>query len=376
MLPSSNRITRAEVDRYRRYLVAEWDAAYLYRRLAAAETTAARARVLEELARIEERHAARWRTRLQSAGEPLPEWKPTFRARALASLARLFGTGSVLPMLEMVERGDANMYAAEPAAQDFSEQERTHIRVFEALRRGQSDPFNMSRREQRHWGTGATSLRAAVFGVNDGLVSNLSLIMGVAAADPGPNLVLLAGLAGLLAGATSMGVGEYVSVKTQQELLERQLELERAELEENPAEEERELRLIYQAKGLTVEEAARVAEQVMSDKGTALQTLAREELGLNPDDLGSPWGAASSSFASFAVGASLPVIPFLLLSGIPAVVASAVVSGVALAVVGALTAVLTGRSMLFAAVRMLLLGAGAAAVTSAIGHLLGVSTGI
>ncbi|MBI2910670.1 MAG: VIT1/CCC1 transporter family protein, partial [Chloroflexi bacterium] len=217
--------TPEQLNRYRRYLQAEWEAAALYRRLADAEPAPERAAVLRELAAMEDTHAARWRGRLEAAGETLPGWKPSARSGLLAWLARRLGTRAVLPILERFEGGDADMYAAEPEAPDFSLQERSHGGILGRLM-GKGVASTIARRERRHRGVGSGSLRAAVFGMNDGLVSNLSLVMGVAGADPGSGFVLLAGLAGLLAGAFSMAAGEYISMRTQREMLERELEIE------------------------------------------------------------------------------------------------------------------------------------------------------
>ncbi|HLF08117.1 MAG TPA: VIT1/CCC1 family protein [Dehalococcoidia bacterium] len=374
MSAPTNEAGPARLARFKQYLLAEWEAAALYRALADAEQNDERAAVLRELASMEDRHAAHWRAKLDEAGEPLPAWRPSLRSRFLGRLARLFGTTSVLPILERFEGGDAAMYAAEPESLDFSTQERVHGRVFQRLRKGeQTGMSDIARREERHRGAGSGRLRAAVFGVNDGLVSNLSLVMGVAGAEPGPRFVLLAGIAGLLAGAFSMATGEYVSMRVQREMLERELDVERAELEEHPEEEEEELALIYRAKGLPPEEAARVAKRVIADKEVALETLAREELGLDPGELGSPWGAAISSFLAFAVGAFVPVLPYLLSRGPYALALSGALSAVALAAVGALTALLTGRSVGFATARMVLLGAASATVTFWVGRLLGVA---
>jgi vacuolar iron transporter family protein len=364
--------TSDELARYRRYLIAEWDAAALYRRLADAEPDPVRAGVLRQLAQMELAHAARWEGRLRAAGEDLPNWRPAWRARALAWLARVFGTRAVLPVLEALEGGDADMYAREPGAEDFSAQERSHRRIFAGLRgKRRLDPVGADEAERHRRGSG--NLRAAIFGVNDGLVSNLSLVMGVAGADPGAGFVLLAGLAGLLGGAFSMATGEYISVLTQRERLERELEVERAELEEDPEEEEQELALIYRAKGLAPEEASRVARQLISNKETALDTLAREELGLDPRDLGDPKGAAISSFVSFGLGAVVPVLPYVLKVGGDPVIASAALSGVVLFSVGVAAGLLTGRPLLLTGGRMLLFGAAAALVTYLAGRLLGVA---
>lgn len=218
------------------------------------------------------------------------------------------------------------------------------------------------------------TLRAAIFGVNDGLVSNVSLIMGVAGAGVSNRFILLAGVAGLLAGAFSMGAGEYISVTSQRELFERQLELEAQELETDPEEERRELALIYRAKGVPDAEADALATRIIGDRSVALETLAREELGLNPDELGSPWGVSASSFASFAAGAVVPLAPYLFGDGWLNFGLALALSGVALFAVGAGVSLFTGRSAIFSGLRQLGIGAIAATITYAIGSLIGVGT--
>jgi len=227
------------------------------------------------------------------------------------------------------------------------------------------------------FGAGGKSgaIRAAIFGVNDGLVSNLSLIMGVTGASASNRFVLLAGVAGLLAGAFSMGAGEYVSMRVQRELFERLLHLEAHELATDPDEERSELRQIYERKGFPRHLAEAAADTVMQDPKVALETHAREELGLDPDQLGSPWGAALSSFATFSVGAGVPLLPFVFGSGTAAQLAAISASGVALFAVGASMSLLTQRAWWFSGLRMLLVGAAAAAITFGVGHLIGVSVG-
>jgi vacuolar iron transporter family protein len=218
------------------------------------------------------------------------------------------------------------------------------------------------------------TLRAAIFGVNDGLVSNASLIMGFAGATTAQDVILLAGVAGLLAGAFSMGAGEYVSMRVQREVLERMLHLEAHELGTELEEERAELAELYRKKGLSADLAEQVADQLMADPDMALDTHAREELGIDPKEgLGSPWGAALSSFFTFAVGAFVPLMPFLFVGGVAGTVVAAGLTGVALLVVGALTSRLTGRSLVASALRMFGIGAGAALVTYVIGSLLNVS---
>jgi vacuolar iron transporter family protein len=228
--------------------------------------------------------------------------------------------------------------------------------------------------EQRVAGGRSGALRAAIFGVNDGLVSNVSLIFGVAGAGVSNNVIVLAGIAGLLAGAFSMAGGEYVSMRVQREVFERLIHLEAHEIGSMPEEERRELAGLYERKGIPAPLAMQLAEAVMADPKTALQTHAREELGLDPEGgLGSPWAAAGSSFVMFAFGAIVPLIPFFVTSGDPAVVTSGVLSGVTLFAVGAAMSYFTGKRFYVSGTRMLLIGSAAAAVTFWVGRLLDVA---
>ena len=227
--------------------------------------------------------------------------------------------------------------------------------------------------ERRHRGLGGGgNLRAAVFGINDGLVSNASLIFGVVGASYDARAVVLTGVAGLTAGAFAMAAGEFISVRSQRELFEYQIGLERQELAEYPEAEAQELALIYRAKGLSTAEASRVARKLVADPQHALDTLAREELGLNPDDLGSPWGAAASSLASFGVGAAVPLLPFIVAGGNRALPLAAAMTAVALFAVGATLSLFTGRGAVASGARMLLIGGMAACVTFSVGKLFGV----
>jgi VIT1/CCC1 family predicted Fe2+/Mn2+ transporter len=202
-------------------------------------------------------------------------------------------------------------------------------------------------------------------------VSNAALVMGFAGSGSGRSTVLLAGVAGLLAGSFSMAAGEYVSMSSQREMFEREISLEAAELEENPEEERLELALLYEAKGIPKDEAARLADRLMADQPAALDSLVREELGLDPDALGSPWAAAISSLIAFAVGAFVVVVPYLIGGGTAAFVAALAAALVAMFVVGAGIGVLNGRSALRSGLRQLLVGALAVAVTYGVGSLIG-----
>ena len=226
---------------------------------------------------------------------------------------------------------------------------------------------------KRHRSFGGGTLRAGVFGVNDGLVSNTCLVMGVAGAAVEPGIIVLTGVAGLLAGAFSMAAGEFISMLSQREMFEHQISQEAEELKRYPKEEAEELALIYEARGIPIAEARDVAKHLVANPDKALDTLAREELGLNPDDLGSPIGAALSSFVAFAVGASLPLIPFLI-GATNGVMIAAAISGAALFAVGALLSLFSGKNAWISGFRMLAIGAVAAAATYGIGSLFNVST--
>jgi len=368
--------TKADINRWRANLKGEWEAAALYRMLADGEPDPLKAGVLRKLAEVEEQHAARWEKYLRNAGAELPRSSTTMRGRILRTLARRFGVQSVLPMVMANELADVTMYDNQPDAAGLPQQERSHARVFSAMTasRGVSGA-EIAAGERWHRRDTGGGLRAAVFGVNDGLVSNLSLVFGVAGADPGRHFVLLAGLAGLLAGSFSMAAGEFISITSQRELFERQIALEKEELETAPEEEAEELALIYQAKGIPREEAERLAHRIIGDKSVALDTLAREELGLDPDALGSPWTVAASSAASFASGAIFPVAPYFFpLNRWLALGLSATLAAFALIIVGLGISLITGRSPLISAARMVLVGAIAAGVTVTIGRIIGVST--
>jgi VIT1/CCC1 family predicted Fe2+/Mn2+ transporter len=280
----------------------------------------------------------------------------------------------------------AGAYSGQPDATDLVPEERGHARMLAAMTEGggtappeaavpltgEDATSAILGRERWHRRDRGGSLRAAVFGVNDGLVSNLSLVIGVAGANPEPSFILLAGVSGLLAGSFSMAAGEYVSMSAQREMFERQIALERQELAMDPEQEREELSLLYQAKGVPEREAELMSRRLIADPAAALDTMAREELGLDPDALGSPWGAATSSLLAFAVGAVLPVLPYMFGNGTSAFVWSIVLSAIGLALVGSAITLFTGRSPLVGALRMVSIGAIAAGVTFMVGRLIGV----
>jgi len=349
----------------------ELDAADLYNFLAQREPDEERRHILLEMAQSEVRHAGVMERGLRQLGVSLPQHKLSTQTRAMKTLARLFGNRIVYPLLHGMEiAGTADYAAQDQATAELASDERSHARVLGAL----SATGGVSERWHRSGGGG--TLRATVFGVSDGLVSNLSLIMGFAGASAQSDVVLLAGLAGLLAGASSMAAGEYVSMRAQRELFERQIELEAAELAVTPEEEMEELALIYRAKGIPQHDAESLARRLLEDREVALDTLVREELGLDPSELGSPWGAALGSFLAFGVGAVLPVIPFFFGAGTPLVIASIVLAGVGLFAVGAALSIFTGRNVVISGGRQLMIGAVAAALTFGLGSIIGVSTGV
>jgi len=338
----------------------EQRSALLYRVCAETEADTTRAELFRRLAGEAEAQAAIWRAQLTARGHPPPgPYVPDGRTKLVAGLVRWLGPRRLKGMLAAMKVRGMLIYSTSPPADA-----------------GHPAPVAGTGTEHRHRGlSGGGNLRAAVFGINDGLVSNASLILGVAGASADAHAVLLTGVAGMCAGAFAMATGEYVSVRSQRELFEYQIGLEREELAEYPEAEAQELALIYAAKGLPAEEASRLATRMIADPAHALDTLAREELGLNPDELGSPWGAAISSFLSFAAGALLPLAPFIVAPGPRALPAAIGVTAVALFAVGAMLSLFTGRGALRSGARMLALGGLAGVVTFAVGRLAGVTLG-
>lgn len=366
-------------DLWLQNLLDERDGAALYEGLARYEKDPERARSFQELGEAERRHAEVWQRKLEKEGAALPPDRPSSRVRALVWLARRLGSAAVVPMVLENEAGDAAKYDQQgEEAAAIADEERAHRQVLSGMSGAAPDSARglIAQRERWHRGGGrAGSVRAAIFGMNDGLVSNLSLMLGVAGAGAESKAVVVTGFAGLLAGAFSMAVGEYTSVASQRDLLARQVALEKREIEEAPEEEVAELALIFKQKGLGTEQASRTAAEIMKHPASALDTLVREELGLDPEDLGSPWGAAWSSFVMFSVGAIVPVLPFLLLRGQVAIVASAGLAGIVLASVGGLVGFLSGTSVVRSGARMLGLAALAAGVTYLVGRLFGATVG-
>lgn len=370
-------LSRQEIRRFRANLLDELNSAALYRDLAASETNQELAEVYRRLADTELEHAESWAKRLEAAGVNIPVFRPSWRTRTLAMLARRFGVDLVLPTLATIERNATSGYDGQPEAAELVEVERSHARLLtrlDASVRGGRGGAAVAQIEGRHRTAGGNALRAAVLGASDGLLSNFNLVMGVAGAALSGSTILLTGLAGLLAGAISMALGEWISVQSSRELYQEQIEREKEEVSANPEEELEELVLIYRARGLSEPEARALATRLMRDPETALETLARDELGIDPDDLGgSAWEAAITSFLLFAAGAILPVVPFFFLSGTSALAVSAALSTAGLFFIGAAITLFTGRPVLYSGLRQVLFGLVAAGVTFFIGKLIGIT---
>jgi len=361
----------------------ERDAILLYDALAGMEKDPARASAFKRIAANERRHAEIWAGKLAERGADVPPapTRPRFRVAVIVFLARVFGTRAVTDLVTALEGEEEELYEAQtsPEVASIAADEREHAEIWRRLKAGAivSAEQDIAARERWHRSGRSGTLRAVIFGVSDGLVSNLALVMGVAGAagtaGADASFIVLAGIAGLLAGAFSMAAGEYISMQSQRELFERQIALERAEMEAMPEEEQAEMAALYRSKGFPPDEADAIAARLFENPELALDTLIREELGLDPRELGSPVGAAGGSFVSFAVGASVPVVPYLVLSGGVAFAASLVLSLLALFAVGAGVSLLTGRGFLFSGLRQVAIGAGAALVTFAVGSVIGVA---
>ncbi len=368
-----------DAERAKEHLQDEIEGALLYDALAEAEGHPKLKDVYRRLAATERRHGETWAARLRESGAPVPEVVPSWRSRTLAWLAKRFGPGLVLPTIVSMERADSRGYLRQADARDpaMARDETYHARVLSLIRRsgpGGLEGSSVARIEGRHRSAGGNALRAAVLGASDGLLSNLSLVMGVAGASMPSRSILLTGLAGLLAGAGSMALGEWLSVQSARELAEGPIAAERDEIQATPEDEAAELALIFEAKGMEQQQALKLAAEVMRDPVVALDTLTREELGIDPESLGgSAWEAAFMSFALFAVGAVVPVLPFFFLSGSTAVVSGLLASAAGLFVLGAGTSLFTGRGVLFSGSRQLAFGLVAAGLTYFVGRLLGVT---
>jgi len=368
-----------DIEFYLSSLKDEQNSAYLYGVLADLEQNPKIAEIYRRLAATEEGHAQAWVEKLHEAGINVSAFKPGGRARILAWLARRLGPAAILPTLSAMEDEGTLGYSQPVGDAGMAATEQSHARLLRTIQqsgRGGMEGGLLAQLEGRHRTAGGNALRAAVLGANDGLVSNFSLVMGVAGAEVATQTILLTGIAGLLAGAISMALGEWISVQSSRELYEKQIRTEQREILQAPEEEAEELALIYQARGLDESSARQLAGQIMSNQETALNALVRDELGIDPKELGgSAWEAAITSFLLFAIGAIIPVVPYFFIGGLGAVLISAVLSAIGLFLIGAAITLFTGRSVLYSGVRQMIFGLTAAAVTYLIGRLIGVNLG-
>lgn len=364
-----------DLDKYRSFLEDERNSALLYSALAENEKDSRLAEVYRRMAATETHHAEAWEQKLRDAGAAVSPFKPARRTRILLWLARRFGPEAVLPSVVSMEVKGSQGYSGKDSA--MASAEHSHARLLRTISksgRGGLEGAALAQLEGRHRSAGGNALRAAVLGANDGLVSNFSLVMGVAGAEMSASSILLTGLAGLLAGAISMALGEWISVQSSRELYQRQIEIETEEIERAPQEEAEELALIYQARGMEEKASQQLAQNIMSNRDTALEALSRDELGIDPEELGgSAWEAAITSFLMFAIGAILPVIPYIFMSGMNAVALSAALSALGLFAIGAAITLFTGRPVITSGLRQVIFGLAAALVTYLIGRLIGVS---
>ncbi|MCI0750663.1 MAG: VIT1/CCC1 transporter family protein [Flammeovirgaceae bacterium] len=354
----------------------EIDACYLYQKLAEHETDETIAHVYRQMSDIEKGHAEVFAKKENIPLENLIQ--PSWRARTLNTIGKLFGYDYVLGVLMDTEKSISNavLTTKKKNKLEITGAETNHVKVIRSILEKQTKSAGayISKFESRHRSVGGNAIRAAVLGGNDGLISNFSLVMGVAGATAGGEAVLITGLAGMLAGALSMSLGEWISVKSSQELYENQMQIEMEELESNPEGEKRELALIYIAKGIEENQAHQMAEEIMKDKSHAHEVLVKEELGINAEEIkGSPAEAAIYSFILFSIGAIIPVAPFLFTAGTQAIILSVTFSAVGLFLIGAAITLFTAKNVWYSGIRQVLFGLAAAAITFGIGKLIGVS---
>ena len=319
-------------------------AAYLYSIMADCDPNTVHQQLFRDLKHAAEKQADAWASKMISHGQQPPgNFTPDFRTRLVAWLIRKVGTNKIHTILSAMKIRGMSVF--------------THYHS-----------------EHKHTSFNAASnIRAAVFGINDGLISNASLILGIAGANANQHFILVAGIAGLLAGASSMAAGEYISVRSQREVFEYQINIEKQELSEYPEEEIEELTLIYQARGIPQEEAVKLATLMINNPDTGLATLAREELGLNPEDMVSPFSAMLSSFIAFGIGAFLPLIPYLFSESSWNLPISIMIAAGSLFMIGAILSLFTNRHPVISGLRMLFVGVIAGSLTFLIGKLLGIA---
>lgn len=378
-------VNKKNKKKYLDFRADELNSALLYGAMAEREKDERISELYLKLQKTEQNHAMHWEEKLREENAAIPEFKPSRRIRILIWLSDRFGTGTILKSAAAGEKSGSSAYAKEPGAMGMARTEKNHELILKQLEGG-FDGRSIARLEGRHKTAGGNALRAAVLGASDGLLSNFNLLMGVAgaslaassvaSADKQNMQIIMAGMAGLLAGAISMALGEWISVQSSRELYENQIQTEEGEILENPEEEIEELALIYQSRGLDQTSAKSLAAKIMSSPDTALDHLVRDELGIDPDELGgSAWEAAITSFLLFALGAIIPLVPFFFTNGTAAISISAAASAVGLFGIGAAITIFTGRSVLYSGFRQVIFGLIAAAATFSLGHIIGTAIG-
>lgn len=355
----------------------EKEASMLYSQMALQEEDPQRRKIYERLSEIEKRHAELWEEELRKIGFEPKEFKPRLKARFLSLFGKALGHNSLLEVLERAENSAVKGYAQQEMSSEDAEvkeklrsilpDEKSHSKLLSQLRGKPKSPL-----EGERWHAGGGSIRDVIFGMNDGLLSTFSLVTGVSGAATSNALVLLAGFAGAIAGAISMAAGAYVSTKSEKEVLEKHLKMEEMELETMPEEEEEELTLIYELKGIDPKRAKEIAKQILSNKEIALETMAREELGFAPEEISDPRKAGLSSGVSFILGAAVPILPYLIFPGKLALFVSIALSLGGFFLIGAGRTIVTGRNPWRSGAEMFLIGTVAAIVTYFIGNLVGV----
>jgi len=368
-----------DLNKLKKQLQVEVDTAFLYDSIANIQSDDNLTRVLHSLALIEIGHAKHMHDKVLTIDSNYQMPLPSSRAKFQLKLGKIFGYSSIISSLSSIEKQFAvnSIKNKIENGEKLTGFEHNHLSIIEAVNNNAALNVSgglLSKFESRHKSVGGNALRAAVLGSNDGLVSNMSLVMGVAGAAVSNNTILLTGIAGLLAGAISMALGEWLSVQSSRELNQRQIEIETEELEASPEEEKKELVLLYQAKGMNIVEAQKLADKAFENPQTAIDAIIEEELGIDKEELGgSAWEAATASFVLFAIGAIIPLYPFMLLDGKNAILLSVASSIVGLFGIGAAITLLTGKSIVFSGLRQVAFGLSAAAVTYGIGSLIGVS---
>jgi len=360
----------------RKHIQTEIDACFLYQKLAENETDITISNVFRQMSDIEKGHAEAFAKKEKLSLENLIQ--PSWRANVLNTIGKIFGYGYVLGALMDTEKSISSAIISSKKRNkvDINGSEVNHVTILRSIleKEGGVTGVQFSKFESRHRSVGGNAIRAAVLGGNDGLVSNFSLVMGIAGATAGQQGVLLAGLAGLLAGALSMALGEWISVKSSQELYENQMQLEMDELETNPEGERQEMALIYITKGIPEAQAHQMASELIKDKGKAHEFLIKEELGINSEELkGSAIEAAVYSFILFSIGAVIPVLPFMFINGLKAIILSVCLSAAGLFLIGAAITLFTGKNVWYSGFRQVIFGLIAAAITFGIGHIIGIS---